>query len=97
MLTYALYLGLAFFLFFARVRSKGFDGGVVATPSTAPTSRANIAAQDAMVDHGVGVIMDALKRNKMEEDTLVVYLSGSRPAVRPTRMVDGSPDSQDEL
>ena len=27
MLTYALYLGLAFFLFFARVRSKGFDGG----------------------------------------------------------------------
>jgi|GEM_PF-4963148 arylsulfatase A-like enzyme len=28
-----------------------------------------------MVDHGVGVIMDTLKRNKMEEDTLVVYLS----------------------
>lgn len=40
-----------------------------------PTSRANIAAQNAMVDHGVGVIMDALKRNKMEEDTLVLYLS----------------------
>jgi len=29
MLTYALYLGLAFFLFFARVRSKGFDGGKI--------------------------------------------------------------------
>jgi len=29
MLTYALYLGLAFFLFFARVRSKGFDGGSI--------------------------------------------------------------------
>ena len=40
-----------------------------------PTSRANIAAQNAMVDHGVGVIMEALRRNKMEEDTLVLYLS----------------------
>lgn len=27
MLTYALYLGLAFFLAFVRIRSKGFDGG----------------------------------------------------------------------
>jgi hypothetical protein len=27
MLTYSLYLGLAFFLAFARVKSKGFDGG----------------------------------------------------------------------
>jgi arylsulfatase A-like enzyme len=40
-----------------------------------PTSRANIAAQNAMVDHGVGVIMKALERNKLEEDTLVLYLS----------------------
>ena len=40
-----------------------------------PTSRANIAAQNAMVDHGVGTIMEALKRNKLEEDTLVLYLS----------------------
>jgi len=40
-----------------------------------PSSRANIAAQNAMVDHGVGVIMEALKRNKLEEDTLVLYLS----------------------
>jgi arylsulfatase A-like enzyme len=40
-----------------------------------PTSRANIAAQNAMVDHGVGVIMQALKRNRLEEDTLVLYLS----------------------
>ncbi len=40
-----------------------------------PSSRANIAAQNAMVDHGVGVIMEALERNKLEEDTLVLYLS----------------------
>jgi arylsulfatase A-like enzyme len=40
-----------------------------------PSSRANIAAQNAMVDHGVGVIMEALRRNKLEEDTLVLYLS----------------------
>ena len=40
-----------------------------------PTSRANIAAQNAMVDHGVGMIMEALERNGLEEDTLVLYLS----------------------
>ena len=40
-----------------------------------PSSMANIAAQNAMVDHGVGVIMEALKRNKLDEDTLVLYLS----------------------
>lgn len=40
-----------------------------------PTSRANVAAQNAMVDHGVGTVMEALARNNLEEDTLVVYLS----------------------
>jgi arylsulfatase A-like enzyme len=40
-----------------------------------PTTRANIAAQNAMVDHGVGVIMKGLQRNKLDEDTIVVYLS----------------------
>jgi arylsulfatase A-like enzyme len=40
-----------------------------------PATRANIAAQNAMVDYGVGVIMEALERNGLEEDTLVIYLS----------------------
>jgi len=40
-----------------------------------PATRANIAAQNAMVDYGVGVIMKALERNGLEEDTLVIYVS----------------------
>ena len=40
-----------------------------------PTTRANIAAQNAMVDYGVGVIMEALERNGLAEETLVLYVS----------------------
>jgi arylsulfatase A-like enzyme len=40
-----------------------------------PQTRANIAAQNAMVDHGVGVILKALEASGLEEDTIVVYLS----------------------
>ena len=40
-----------------------------------PETRANIAAQNAMVDHGAGVVTEALKRKGLEEDTLVIYLS----------------------
>ncbi|MHB8895997.1 MAG: sulfatase family protein [Candidatus Geothermincolia bacterium] len=40
-----------------------------------PATRANIAAQNAMVDFGVGVIMETLERSGLDEETLVVYVS----------------------
>jgi arylsulfatase A-like enzyme len=38
-----------------------------------PESMANSASQNAMVDYGLGIVMEALKARGLEEDTLVIF------------------------
>jgi arylsulfatase A-like enzyme len=38
-----------------------------------PESMANTASQNAVVDYGVGLVMDALKERGVDENTLVIY------------------------
>ncbi len=38
-----------------------------------PATRANIASQNTLVDDGVGRLLDALDRNHLDENTIVIY------------------------
>lgn len=66
-----------------------------------PASMANTASQNAVVDYGVKLVMDALKEAGLDEDTLVVYatdqadsygqhgLYGHTNMTIPSRLYDG--------